>query len=169
MSKHIIKAIPEMLREGLISEESADKIQSYYAGRADNAQKRIFVIFGILGAALVGLGIILIIGHNWDHLSRPLKTILAFIPLIAGQAFCALSLFRFKGKPGLAGRKCCVFIFCHWCLYRIDKPDLPYAWRNGQLYADVDVADIAPDICDAVISEFSAVFGRNMLVCLCAF
>jgi len=43
------------------------------------------VIFGVLGALLVGLGIILILAHNWDDLSRSMKTILAFTPLVISQ------------------------------------------------------------------------------------
>ncbi len=43
------------------------------------------VVFGILGAILVGLGIILIIAHNWDDLSRNTKTFFAFLPLVVGQ------------------------------------------------------------------------------------
>ena len=31
------------------------------------------------------MGIILIIAHNWDDLSRPLRTLLAFAPVLLGQ------------------------------------------------------------------------------------
>lgn len=50
--------------------------------------------FGILGAVLVGLGIILIVAHNWDNLSRPFKNFLAFLPMLIGQAACAYTLWK---------------------------------------------------------------------------
>lgn len=43
------------------------------------------IIFSILGALLVGSGIILILAKNWSSLSVTLQTVLAFLPLIAAQ------------------------------------------------------------------------------------
>lgn len=42
----------------------------------------------------MGLGIILIIAHNWDELSRPSKTFFSFLPLLAGQVLCAFTLLK---------------------------------------------------------------------------
>ena len=50
----------------------------------------------VLGAGLIGLGIMLIIAHNWDNFSRLVKTFLAFIPMIIGQAVCGYTLYRKK-------------------------------------------------------------------------
>ena len=47
-----------------------------------------------LGAALVGAGIILIIAHNWDDLSRGTRTVIAFLPLLIAQVFVAFVLVR---------------------------------------------------------------------------
>ncbi len=52
------------------------------------------LVFSILGAALVGLGVILIIAHNWDDLSRPIKSLLALVPLLITQGLCAYALWR---------------------------------------------------------------------------
>jgi uncharacterized membrane protein len=52
------------------------------------------IVFGLFGAILVGLGLILIIAHNWDNLSRFTKTIVAFVPLVAGQLLCAFALLK---------------------------------------------------------------------------
>ena len=48
----------------------------------------------VLGATLVGLGTILIIAHNWDDLGRTVKTVFAFIPLLAAQLACWFALYR---------------------------------------------------------------------------
>ena len=45
---------------------------------------------------MVGLGIILIMAHNWDEFTRPLKTIFAFLPLVLGQLFAGYSILKKK-------------------------------------------------------------------------
>jgi uncharacterized membrane protein len=40
------------------------------------------VLFSILGAALMGSGIILLLAHNWDQLSRVMRTVISFAPLV---------------------------------------------------------------------------------------
>jgi uncharacterized membrane protein len=47
-----------------------------------------------LGAVLVGLGIILVLAHNWDELPRAVKVIFAFLPLAMGQLVCAYTLLK---------------------------------------------------------------------------
>ncbi len=82
----IFKEIEELLSAGVISKETASRIQDYYSKNEDEPNySRLFIVFGILGAILVGLGIILIISHNWDQLSRGVKTFIAFSPLVVGQ------------------------------------------------------------------------------------
>jgi uncharacterized membrane protein len=44
------------------------------------------LIFGILGAALIGAGAILLVAHNWDDLGRDVRTALAFVPLVMAIA-----------------------------------------------------------------------------------
>jgi uncharacterized membrane protein len=93
----IIKEIPKLLEKGVIDQVTADRIQSYYQSKSDNSNNRLFLAFGALGAMLVSLGIMLIFAHNWDMLSRSIKLILAFVPLIIGQALCAYTLY-FKAE-----------------------------------------------------------------------
>jgi len=90
----ILKEIPELVEADVISQDTAEKIRDYYRQKGGQSQGKLFIIFGILGAILVGLGIMLIIAHNWDDLSRTSKTGLAFLPLIAGQALCVFTLVK---------------------------------------------------------------------------
>jgi hypothetical protein len=90
------KDLPELLEAGVITQETADRIQAHYQSRKGTSGNRLFLVFGILGAILVGLGIILVIAHNWDDLSRTTKTILAFMPLVVGQVLCGYTLIRQK-------------------------------------------------------------------------
>lgn len=104
----ILKEIPELVNAGVISQDTADKIRDYYRKKEGKSQNRLIVVFGILGAILVGLGIILIIAHNWDELPRMTKTFLAFLPLIAGQALCGFTLVR--KQESIAWRESCSII-----------------------------------------------------------
>lgn len=87
------KHIEELLAAGLINEDTASDIQKYFQQKPDNSGQRYLLVFGILGALLVGLGIILILAHNWDTLSKSVKVVISFIPLLISQALCAYSLF----------------------------------------------------------------------------
>ncbi|MEN7549959.1 DUF2157 domain-containing protein [Rapidithrix thailandica] len=91
---NLSKQLPELVHGGIISQETADRIQEYYQQKKETSTNRLFIIFAVLGALLVGLGVILIIAHNWDELSRNTKTALAFIPLLLGQALCGYTLLR---------------------------------------------------------------------------
>lgn len=86
--------LSELIEAGILTQEKAAEIQLFYKKDSDQSQNRLFAVFGVLGAILVGLGIILILAHNWDDLSTSIKTIIAFIPLIVGQGLCAYSLFK---------------------------------------------------------------------------
>ena len=88
------KDIEELLHAGVITQETADRINAYYDSKTGPPQNKLLIVFGILGAILVSLGIILILAHNWDDLSRTIKTIIAFIPLLAGQFICGYTLLR---------------------------------------------------------------------------
>lgn len=94
MNKIILKDLPELVNAGIITSDVADKIHGYYQHKSNHTQNRLFIVFGILGALLIGLGIILIIAHNWDELSRTVKTGFAFLPLLIGQLLCAYSLLK---------------------------------------------------------------------------
>ncbi|MGB4848544.1 MAG: DUF2157 domain-containing protein [Saprospiraceae bacterium] len=88
------KEITELLNAGVINSETADRINQYYDSKTEPSSNKLIIVFGILGAILVSLGIILILAHNWDTLSKSLKTVIAFIPLIAGQAICGYTLLK---------------------------------------------------------------------------
>lgn len=96
----IHKDISELQEAGVISDETASRISTYYKEHRSDPGNRLFIAFGILGSLLVGCGIILILAHNWDELSRTTKTFFAFLPLIVGQIACGYSLWA---RPDGAG------------------------------------------------------------------
>jgi len=88
------KDISELVRAAVISQETADKINDYYRGKGRHSSSRLFIVFGIFGTILVGLGMILLVAHNWDELSRTIKLFFAFLPLITGQILCGFVLIK---------------------------------------------------------------------------
>ncbi|HEY9048923.1 MAG TPA: DUF2157 domain-containing protein [Ohtaekwangia sp.] len=94
MSKTILKELPELVEANVIPEETADRIRAYYAQKEDPTPNRLIIVFGILGALLVALGIILIVAHNWDDFSKPVRLFFALLPMLAGQVLCGYTLIR---------------------------------------------------------------------------
>ena len=106
----ILKDLQNLLEAGIITEDIADDIRKFYQKKSSPPSNRLFIVFGILGAILVGLGIILIIAHNWDELSRFTKTCFAFLPLLIGQILCGYTLL--KKQDSIAWREgSSVFLF----------------------------------------------------------
>lgn len=102
--------IEELLKANVISPEIADAISNYYKQKEISSPNKLVLVFGILGALLVGLGVILIIAHNWDDLARGVKTFLAFIPLVLGQVATGYSIFRKKESTSWREASACFLI-----------------------------------------------------------
>lgn len=85
MNSNLNKELQELVEENVISAEVSIAISAYYASKQQEQPNRLFAIFGVLGSLLTGLGIILILAHNWDDFSVATKTIWAFVPLVVGE------------------------------------------------------------------------------------
>lgn len=83
--------LPELVAAGVISSDNAGAIERHY-GPVESRSNFGFVILATVGAALVGAGIILLIAHNWDDLSRSTRTLIAFIPLLVALALVGFVL-----------------------------------------------------------------------------
>ena len=97
MGSSIVKELPELVENNVITPEMAKAIEHYYADKKGGGNQ--LLIFGGLGSVLTGLGIILIFAHNWDDFSRGTKTFLALLPLVLSQVATGYSLI--KDKPRL--------------------------------------------------------------------
>ena len=98
MNSKLIKELPELVENDIISQDIASKIERYYQSKTNNTANRLFTVFGVLGSILVGLGIMLILAHNWDDFSKSIKTIFAFAPLVIGQLLVGFSILKKKSK-----------------------------------------------------------------------
>jgi uncharacterized membrane protein len=88
----ILSDVQELVKADVISEESASRIIEYYQKKEDSPKNRLYIIFGVFGAILLGLGAFLIISQNWEKLSTTVKTVMAFTPMVVGQIFCVYVL-----------------------------------------------------------------------------
>jgi uncharacterized membrane protein len=91
----LYQELPQLVDKGILNTETAEKISRYY-GEVKNTSKKWFflIVCGVLGALLIGLGIILILAHNWEQFSRFTRGILSFAPLLIGQALAAWVLLK---------------------------------------------------------------------------
>jgi predicted membrane protein DUF2157 len=91
----LLAELPELVTTGVISQESADALRRHYSSLPSEAPRRLgFILSGILGSLLVGAGVILLVAHNWDFLSRPIRCAIAFAPLVLSQALAVFVLLR---------------------------------------------------------------------------
>jgi hypothetical protein len=91
----LLAELPELVTGGVLSAEAAEALRRHYAETDSGAPRRIgFVLSAILGSLLIGAGIILLVAHNWDFLSRPVRCAIAFAPLVLSQALATFVLLR---------------------------------------------------------------------------
>jgi len=102
--------IAELVDNNVISIEVAKELEIYYRNKKQNQPNRLFLIFAVLGAALIGMGLILIIAHNWDSLPRLAKIAIAFIPTFIGQGLCVYS-FAKKEESRIWKESTATFLF----------------------------------------------------------
>ncbi len=96
MNSRIQNELHELVEEQVISKDIASNIEDYYRSKKDLSPNRLYTVFGVLGSLLIGLGIILILAHNWDNFSKSIKTVFAFFPLVIGQLFVGYSILNKK-------------------------------------------------------------------------
>lgn len=110
MSDKITNELQELLKAKVVTTETAERIRKYFQQKQQQNQNTLSSVFGILGAILIGLGIILVFAHNWDYLSRLTKIIVSFLPLLIGQLLCGYSLLK-KSESTAWKETSSVFLF----------------------------------------------------------
>ena len=106
MSQHhrrwFLKEVPSLLAGGVIDADTARRLEAHYT-TDEPGRNWALTVFSILGGSLVGLGIILLLAHNWAELSRATRTALAFAPLILAQALASWRIH--SGRDSVAWRE----------------------------------------------------------------
>jgi hypothetical protein len=68
---------------GLVSPDQALRLHDHAA--ASDRRDGAVPLFAVLGAALIGLGVILLLGHNWEDMTRATRAMLCLGLVVAGQ------------------------------------------------------------------------------------
>jgi uncharacterized membrane protein len=87
----LYQELPTLVSSGTVPAEVADRIRKHY-GEPDaqgSGRHWLITLFAIIGAALIGGGIILLLAHNWEELSRPVRAGISLAPLLLTQALAA--------------------------------------------------------------------------------
>lgn len=80
------KELPILVAKGVITADEMRRIKEYYTPiRQTSRRATLFMVFGLIGATLIGLGIILIVGHNWGQMNRVSRTALSLGLLLLAQ------------------------------------------------------------------------------------
>lgn len=90
----LYQELPELVTKGILPPETAEKLREHYGPIAERSETRtLLMISSIIGVMLVGLGIILLIAHNWYQLSRFNRLAIAAGLLLAAQLNSGLVLY----------------------------------------------------------------------------
>jgi len=90
-----------LVEEGVIDAQAAQRLRAHYGEPpAGPLRRAAVVIFAILGALLIGAGIVLLLAHNWEELSRPLRAVIAIAPLLVVQVLGGWVLLRRNSSAG---------------------------------------------------------------------
>lgn len=92
----LYEQLPKLVSQGIIPAESAEALRNFYGplDRPSRSRRLILTIFAVIGVALVGLGVTLILAHNWEQLTRFNRMLLALGMLLAAQLLAGWTLWR---------------------------------------------------------------------------
>jgi uncharacterized membrane protein len=108
----LYQELPTLVSSGIVPADTAERLRRHFGEVEEGGGKRwAFLILGILGAALIGAGVILLVAHNWDDLNRPTRVALAFAPLLTAIALAGWVLAR-KRESG----PWCEGVAVYWAL-----------------------------------------------------
>jgi uncharacterized membrane protein len=100
--KWLHSELPILVAKGILPEGTARQLKSYYGEIDEKPAYNIAIILAaILGAILIGGGIILLFAHNWDQFSRALRTVLSFTPLVIAQVIFGYVFFKRNSETAL--------------------------------------------------------------------
>ena len=85
--------LPQLVAQEVLTPEVAERLHAHYGAVEPARPARLAVVlFGVFGALLIGAGVILVLAHNWEDLSRPVRAGLSFLPLAVAQGLAAWAL-----------------------------------------------------------------------------
>lgn len=75
-------------KDGIIDEATARRLRERYPAPAPARKKNLLLtVTTILGITLISLGVISLLAHNWENLSRFTRAVISILPLLAAQVY----------------------------------------------------------------------------------
>lgn len=91
--------LPELVDKGVLPEEAAERLREYYGPEHSGFRRwTLLMVFSLIGSVLLGLGVILILGHNWDRFDHLTRLLISLGLLLAAQTAAAYALWRKSGS-----------------------------------------------------------------------
>lgn len=87
--------LPILVSTGVLAPEVADRLRQHYSTVAGHAGRHWgIVLCSLLGTLCIGSGVILVLAHNWEELSRPVRAGVALALLLGTQVLAGWVLWR---------------------------------------------------------------------------
>ena len=86
--------LQELIEAKILTPETAGQVNSFYENRKGKQGNKLVIVFGILGALMVGSGIILIIANNWDDLGKVGQLSVGLLPLLLAQLLAVYAFLK---------------------------------------------------------------------------
>lgn len=97
-ARWLLAELPAWEAEGLLSPGQAEALRLRYVPAA-GGRNWATTLFFIAGLLVAGLGIVLILAHNWEELSRPLRAALALAPFLPALGLGYFALWKRPESP----------------------------------------------------------------------
>lgn len=89
-------ALEGWVEAGLVSADQARALRHHTT--AEGGRGAAVPLFAVLGAGLIGLGVILLLAHNWESLSRGVRAALSLGLVLAGQGLAVRAALRHRAS-----------------------------------------------------------------------
>lgn len=154
----LLKRLPEYERAGLLDSESSARLSAYLKTGISGAGRPFQTALYLAGTALIALGVILYVAHNWDGLSFTARIALGFAPLGISAVLGFAALLKCgRGSPWAEGAALLNFAGAAAMTAAI-----------SQIYhIDGDIADYAAAVA-ALTAAIPFVFGSRLAMCAVA-
>jgi uncharacterized membrane protein len=87
--------LPTLVSAGVLAPDVAERLRQHYgAVEGQTGRRWAVVLCTLLGAVFIGGGVLLVLAHNWEALSRPVRAALALALLLSAQALAGWVLWR---------------------------------------------------------------------------
>ncbi len=94
-TRWLIAELPGLVARGVVDEETAERLRLHYESSTEGVGRRlVLAVCAVFGALLIGGGVILLLAHNWEFLSRTARAAIALVPLVAAQVLAGWALVR---------------------------------------------------------------------------